>query len=183
MKLIKTVFDAVHWFERPLHEDERGGFSRLFCAQILVELGLNAQVVQMNHATNCLAGTLRGMHFQYPPGAETKTVSCVSGAVFDVVVDLRKQSPTCFQWHSFELAANRPSVLIIPPGFAHGYLTLQDDSQLIYTHSASYQPELEAALRYDDPALAIHWPSQVKVISKRDLNHALMGDDFQGIQL
>lgn len=183
MKLKEVAFKAVHWFERPCHQDERGSFSRLFCSDTFDQFGLETQIVQLNQATNARAGTLRGMHYQIPPAAETKYVTCISGSVWDVVADLRQGSPTYLSWKAFELAAELPSVLVIPPGFAHGYLTLADDSHLIYGHTASYQPELEAAIRFDDPAVGIDWPNAPAVISNRDQEHPMISKQFEGVAL
>ena len=145
--------------------------------------GLNSQIAQINYATNTHKNTLRGMHYQQPPAAETKYISCIAGSIFDVVVDLRKGSETFLQWHGVELTATKPSLLVLPPGFAHGYLTLDANSHLIYGHSACYQPDLEAALRFDDPRLSIRWPEKAQVISDRDRHHRLISDAFEGVSL
>ncbi len=183
MELIERVFDSVCWFKRPQFSDNRGDFSRLFCAEQMSQYQQDSAAVQINFASNHKALTLRGMHYQLPPAAESKTIACIAGRVFDVVVDLRRDSKTFLQWHSFELNANEPTSLVIPAGFAHGYLTLEENSQLIYCHSHAYQPELEAALSYADPRLQIAWPEQPAVISERDLNHPKLTDDFKGLSV
>ncbi len=183
MKLTQRLFDDVLLLERPFHEDERGVFSRLFCQQSMNELGLDSRIVQINYASNLQQGTLRGMHFQHPPAAETKYVSCVSGQLFDVVVDLRVGSSTFLQWQSVVLDAEEPSVLAIPAGFAHGYQTLSAQSVLIYGHTANYQPQFEAGLRFDDPQLAIEWPQPVTMTSPRDQQHPLLDESFEGVQV
>lgn len=149
--------------------DERGMFARAFCAQEFADHGLCADVVQTNLSINHRAGTLRGLHYQVPPAAETKLVRCVRGAFYDVVVDLRTESPTYLEHVGVELSAANRRALHVPEGCAHGFLTLVDDTEAIYQVSEFYAPGTEGGVRYDDPALHIAWPREVAVISDKDL--------------
>ena len=162
--------------------DDRGFLSRLFCQEELAA-GWIWPIRQINYTATATSGTVRGMHFQIPPKAEAKLVSCIRGAVWDVAVDVRKDSPTLLQWHAEELSAANRRALLIPPGFAHGFQTLQPDSELIYLHSEAYDSDLERALNPQDPMLAIPWPLDVSNISPRDLAHPMLGADFSGVPL
>ncbi|WP_110032834.1 dTDP-4-dehydrorhamnose 3,5-epimerase family protein [Hoeflea marina] len=148
--------------------DDRGHFSRLFCAEELAEAGWTGPVAQVNHSVTGRAGTVRGLHLQRPPHAEMKLVSCIRGAVFDVAVDLRPGSPTRFTAVAAELSAENGLAMLVPEGFAHGFQALCDGCELIYLHSAGHSPGSEAGLRHDDPALAIAWPLPVALVSERD---------------
>ena len=126
---------------------------------------------------------MRGLHYQRPPAPEAKLVSCLRGAVWDVAVDLRANSPTFLQWHAQELSAHNHTALLIPPGFAHGFQALEDGAELLYVHSAPYTPACEGALNVHDPRLCITWPLPVHGLSPRDAAHPLLGADFEGIVL
>jgi dTDP-4-dehydrorhamnose 3,5-epimerase len=169
--------------ERKVIGDERGFLSRVFCAGDLHEAGWVWPVSQINHSLTKVRGTVRGMHFQSPPVAEAKLVSCLRGVVWDVAVDLRRDSPTFLQWHAEELTAANRRALLIPPGFAHGFQALEPDSELVYVHSTPYSPSHEGALNPRDPCLAIRWPLDVAAISEKDANSQMIGPDFQGITL
>jgi dTDP-4-dehydrorhamnose 3,5-epimerase len=169
--------------ERQHLGDPRGFLSRLFCADELAEAGWNGQVAQINHTLTRQRGAVRGMHFQHPPHAETKLVSCLRGAVFDVAVDLRKGSPTFLRWHALELSAENRLALLIPAGFAHGFQALSDDCELLYVHSAPYAASAERGLDPRDPALAIAWPLAISEMSERDAGHPPVGPDFKGVTL
>ncbi|MCX8004029.1 MAG: dTDP-4-dehydrorhamnose 3,5-epimerase [Burkholderiaceae bacterium] len=151
----------------PRH-DERGHFARLLCEQELERQGLQGRFVQVNSGFSPRAGTLRGLHFQQPPHAEVKIARCTRGAVFDVAVDLRPDSPTFCRWVGVELRPEVPTLLYVPEGCAHGYLTLADDTELVYFTSRPYAPEAARGVRYDDPAFGIRWPVPVRVISQAD---------------
>jgi dTDP-4-dehydrorhamnose 3,5-epimerase len=152
------------------HEDERGFFARVWDGEEFAARGLDAHVSQSSIAYNHLAGTLRGLHFQVVPFAETKLVRCTRGAIWDVVVDLRHDSPTFLEWAGVELSADNRRTLYVPEEFAHGYQTLVDASEVWYQMSAPYAPEAARGLRWDDPKLAIDWPPvERRVISERDL--------------
>lgn len=154
--------------------DARGFISRLFCAEELMEAGWNKPIAQINHTYTARRGTVRGLHYQTPPHAEIKLVSCVRGEVYDVAVDLRIDSPTYLQWQAEILSADNGYALLIPEGFAHGFQTLVDDCEMLYLHSAAYAPEAESGLRADDPYLNITWPLKIAEISARDRAHPLL---------
>jgi dTDP-4-dehydrorhamnose 3,5-epimerase len=151
--------------------DARGFLERLFCADDLAPAGWTGAIAQINHTFTAERGTVRGMHFQRAPHAETKLVSCLVGAVWDVAVDLRPDSPTYLQWHAEELSADNHRALLIPPGCAHGFQTLSDDVQMLYCHSQAYAPHSEGGLHPQDPRLGIQWPLPVHGLSPRDASH------------
>jgi dTDP-4-dehydrorhamnose 3,5-epimerase len=149
-------------------EDSRGFFSRGWCRKEFEKNGLTAEIKQINVSYNRDAGTLRGLHLQQEPFAEAKTVRCTSGAIFDVAVDMREASPGYLQWCGIELSASNHRSLYVPEGFAHGYLTLTPDTEVMYGVSEFYAPGAESGMRYDDPAIGIRWPAEVVVISDKD---------------
>jgi dTDP-4-dehydrorhamnose 3,5-epimerase len=168
-----VIFTETHLagafvIELERREDDRGFFARTFCQHEFAEHGLEPVIVQANVAFNKRRGTLRGMHFQYPPAAETKYVTCPRGGVLDVIVDLRPDSPTWLQHLSVELTAANRRGLLVPPLFAHGYQTLTDDAEVTYLVSEYFTPESERGVRYDDPAIGIRWPLPVAAISEKD---------------
>ncbi len=165
-----------------IFRDHRGEFARLFCAKELAEIQGDRPIVQINHSLTRAVGAVRGLHFQHPPAAEAKWVRCLSGRVFDVMVDLRRGSPTFLSWHAVELSAAAANAVFIPEGCAHGFQVLQPESMLLYLHSAPYAPEHEGGVRWDDPRIGIDWPMPVKDISERDRNHPLLAVDFEGIE-
>lgn len=168
MRIHTTNLAGVHELEVEPIYDERGYFVRLYDRDLFLELGLPGDVMQTSLSHNPLLGTLRGLHWQAPPGIETKLVRAVRGRAFDVVVDTRPESPTFGQWQSFELSASAGRALFIPERCAHGFLTLEADTQILYQMSEGYRPELVRALRWDDPELDIHWPLAPRSISRRD---------------
>jgi dTDP-4-dehydrorhamnose 3,5-epimerase len=137
--------------------------------------------VQVNHSVTRRRGTIRGLHFQRPPAAEWKLIRCLRGHVFDVAVDLRAGSPTFGRWHVALLSADNQRQILIPPGCAHGFQTLADDSELLYQHSAAYDPDLEDGVRHDDPHLAIAWPEPATSVSPRDLGLPALDGRFEGV--
>jgi dTDP-4-dehydrorhamnose 3,5-epimerase len=149
-------------------EDERGYFARLWCDEEFSGQGLAGRVRQINTGYSTHAGTLRGMHLQRSPYEEAKVVRCVRGAVFDVAVDVRPGSPTHKQWVGVELTADNGRMLYVPAGCAHGYLTLVDSTELMYLTSAPYAPNSAVGVRYNDPAFAISWPAEIRVVSDAD---------------
>jgi dTDP-4-dehydrorhamnose 3,5-epimerase len=149
-------------------EDERGHFMRMFDVTEFAEHGLDARVAHMSVASNHVRGTVRGMHLQVRPHEEAKFVRCVRGRIQDVMVDVRAGSATCGQWCAVELSADDPVALFIPAGFAHGYITLEDDTDLEYLISAPYAPQASAGIRWDDPIIAIEWALPPVVVSSRD---------------
>jgi dTDP-4-dehydrorhamnose 3,5-epimerase len=179
----ETPIEGLKIIQRTLIGDTRGFLSRIFCAQELTSAGWLWPIAQINHTLTKIPGTVRGMHFQFPPRAEAKLVSCIRGAVWDVAVDIRRGSPTFLKWHAAELSAANQSALLIPPGFAHGFQTLEPESELLYLHSASYEPACEGALNPRDPSLAISWPSEISSISEKDSNRPMLDPSFQGVTL
>ena len=152
-------------------EDARGFFARTFCAREFAERGLAARFVQSSVSFNTRAGTLRGMHFQMPPHREVKLVRCTAGAIWDAIVDLRSGSPTRLRWYGTELSADNRRILYIPEGFAHGFITLQPNSEVFYEMSEFFAPQAAGGLRWNDPALAITWPKTPQVIAERDASY------------
>ena len=150
--------------------DERGFFARVFCEKEFAEAGLITRFVQVNNSTSADRGTLRGMHYQLSPKSETKVVRCVRGSLFDVVLDLRRESPTFGQSFGAELSAENRLMMYVPKGCAHGFLTLTDNSEVIYLVDEFYSPENERIVRFDDPKFRIEWPDEVRVISDKDRN-------------
>jgi dTDP-4-dehydrorhamnose 3,5-epimerase len=148
--------------------DDRGGFARSFCTEEFRKAGIEPTIVQINTSWSADKGTLRGLHYQLAPAQEGKLVRCVRGAVFDVAVDMRPDSPTFLQSFGARLDARDRLMMYSPPGCAHGYLTLTDDSEVIYSVSAAYRPELERGVRWNDPAFTVDWPIEPVVLSPKD---------------
>jgi dTDP-4-dehydrorhamnose 3,5-epimerase len=163
--------------------DNRGFLERLFCDEELKPLIGERRIRQVNLTMTARRGTIRGMHFQYPPSAEMKFVTCISGSIFDVAVDLRRNSPTFLRWHGEVLSDDSHSALVIPEGCAHGFQTLTDDCEILYLHTAPYAAAAEAGVHPRDPRLAIAWPETVTELSARDNSHAMLRDDFEGMVL
>ena len=162
------AFRGVTLLRAEVHADDRGTFRRVADLAELDGLGLDTAVSQVSIATNAARGTVRGMHYQVAPHEESKTVWCTRGEAFDVLVDLREDEPTYGHWLSVRLAADEPIAVFVPPGIAHGYQTLEDDTTLSYLISAPYAPESSRSLRFDDPTVGIAWPMPVTAISTRD---------------
>lgn len=168
MIFTETALPGAFVLDLERREDDRGWFARAFCRHELADHGLNPVIAQANIAYNRMAGTLRGMHFQFPPRAETKLVRCTRGAIVDIIVDLRPESPTFLQSVSVELSAENGRALYVPERFAHGYQTLVDGTETSYQVGEFYAPEAEGGLAYDDPRLGLEWPLPVAVISEKD---------------
>ncbi|HWK05333.1 MAG TPA: dTDP-4-dehydrorhamnose 3,5-epimerase [Puia sp.] len=181
MRFIPTPLAGAYIVEPEAFSDNRGWFMRVYCKNEFAAIGHTKEWVQMNHSFNNTRGTIRGLHFQPPPYEEIKLVRCIAGAVFDVIVDLRKDSPTLLQSYGVELSAANRKMIYIPGGFAHGFQVLKDNSELLYLHSGFYTPGAEGGMRYDDPVLDIKWPLPVSVISDRDAQHSLLTENFKGI--
>lgn len=169
--------------ERKPQGDERGAFCRMFCAEELACAGWQQPIVQINHTVTRQRGTVRGLHYQNPPHAEMKLVSCIRGEVWDVVVDLRRDSPTFLNWHAERLSAGNARALLIPQGFAHGFQALSDDVEMLYCHSATYEPDFEGGLNPADPLLLIDWPLPVAGLSPRDASHSRLTPAFAGLDV
>lgn len=168
MNFSETKLSGVFLIEPELHADDRGSFARSFCVDEFSDVGIDFHVVQANISFNKYAGTLRGLHYQSPPFAEAKIVSCTRGALYDVVVDLRSGSPTSGQWFATELNAENRNALYVPEGCAHGFQTLVDNTEVSYLMSERYATEAASGVRYDDPAIGIEWPLPVSSVSDRD---------------
>lgn len=181
--MIETPLADLRIIQRRPLGDERGYFERMFCLDELAPLLQDRRVVQINHTLTKTGGTVRGMHFQLPPCAETKFVSCIRGEVFDVAVDLRRNSPTFLSWYGQILTPERHNTMLIPEGFAHGFQTLKDDCELLYLHTAGYSPAAERGLNPCDPRLAITWPESITIMSSRDTGQPMLTPDFEGVVL
>lgn len=180
--IVPTPIAGLMLVQRQRLEDSRGFLSRFYCAEEFEALGVHQSIAQINHTLTRCRGAVRGMHFQLPPYVETKVVSCLHGEIFDVAVDLRKNSPTFLQWYGVVLSAKNHCSLLIPQGFAHGFQALTDDCELIYLHTAAYQPAAEGAVNANDPRLAIAWPLNITEMSDRDRAHPLLAAEFEGIE-
>ena len=176
-----TFINGLYVIELDLFRDERGWFARTFCKEEFKKAGFDNEWVQMNHSFTIQKGTLRGMHFQFPPYSEIKMVRCIAGSVFDVAIDLRKNSATFLQWFGIEISAENKKMILIPDGFAHGFQTLQNNCELIYHHTNFYTLEAEGGIKYNDPGIGIKWPLPVNEISKKDDNYAYLKENFKGI--
>lgn len=183
MQFIETHLSGVFTIKLDFLTDDRGFFARTFCKKEFSNFGFNVEFVQFNHSFNLAKGTIRGMHYQKPPFAETKLIRCVQGSVYDVAIDLRKDSPTYLQYFGTELSSSNINSIIIPEGFAHGFQTLEDNTSLIYHHSNYYTPNTEEGIRYDDPKINIQWQLPPVNISQRDLTHPFISTNFQAISL
>tara|TARA_B100000780_G_scaffold264088_1_gene218454 strand:+ start:5303 stop:5878 length:576 start_codon:yes stop_codon:yes gene_type:complete len=168
MKLEKTPIADLFVLHRPIRKDERGSFSRLFGEDDIANAGRPTSIVHVNTSTSVEAGTLRGVHFQYPPFSEAKVVACTSGSIWDVGIDLRPDSPTRFQWFGAVLTPDNGQSMIVPEGFGHAFITLEPNSTAVYAISSVYAIEHESGICFDDPLLNIDWPIKPSVVSDKD---------------
>jgi dTDP-4-dehydrorhamnose 3,5-epimerase len=171
MRLVERPLAAAALLATEPHEDERGYFARAFCRETLARLGFDCAIAQANHSFSAKARTLRGLHFQVGRAAETKLVQCIAGAIFDVIVDVRPNSRTLGRWRGMELSAANRRLLVVPPGFAHGFLTLTDHTLVTYLVTEAYEPSLDRGVAFDDPVIGIDWPVPPLVVSARDRGH------------
>jgi len=174
LKFTPTPLVGAYIVELERIEDERGFFARSFCQDEFRKHGLKPAIAQCNVSWNRKRGTLRGLHTQAAPHEEAKVVRCTLGAIWDVIVDLREASPTRWRWHALELNVDNRLAFYVPAGFAHGFQTLADDSEVLYQMSESYHPDLARGLRWDDPKLGIRWPLADPILSPRDRSYALL---------
>ena len=181
MNIRPTALPGVLLVDTAPVVDQRGAFSRYFCDRELAAPLGQRRIVQINHSRTREIGAVRGLHYQHPPHAEMKFVRCLRGRVWDVAVDLRRNSPSFLQWHAEELSPERATMLVIPEGCAHGFQVLEPDSELLYLHTAHYEKTAEGGIRHDDPLVGIHWPLAVTDLSERDRRHPLLDHAFQGI--
>jgi len=174
MRFTETKLQGAYIVELERREDSRGFFARAFCQKEFAAHGLKPLIAQANVAYNLKKGTLRGMHFQFPPAAETKLVRCTRGAILDIIVDLRAESPTYLQHIAVELNEENGRALYVPERFAHGYQTLNDNTETSYQVGEFYAPDYESGLMHDDPRLGLEWPLPVAVISDKDQKFELL---------
>lgn len=179
MKFSQTKLSGAYVVELEKREDSRGFFARTFCANEMTEHGLESKIVQTNMSRTMKKGTVRGMHFQTTPHQETKLVRCTRGSIYDVIIDIRPDSPTYKQWFGVELSAQNHTMLFVPRDFAHGFITLEDDCEVMYEVSEFYSPGFEGGIRYNDPAINIEWPIPVSDVSEKDASHP----DFKEVSL
>lgn len=172
MKLQSTPIDDLFVLERPIRSDQRGYFARLYGKDELEAAGRSTEAFHVNSSMSMKKGTLRGIHFQYPPFAEEKIVSCITGRLWDVAVDLRPKSKTQFEWYGVELTPTNGKSLIIPRGFGHAFITLEEQTTVLYVVSTQYNVEFESGARFDDPLLNINYPLAPAVLSDKDKNWA-----------
>jgi len=179
--VVHTPLEGLKLILRNPIGDSRGYLERLFCADELGSLMAGRRIMQVNHTLTARRGAVRGMHFQYPPHAECKLVTCLRGEVFDVAVDVRQGSPTFLQWHAQVLGAGSHKTLLIAEGFAHGFQTLTADCEMVYLHTAAFQAGAEGGLNPQDSRLAIDWPQPITELSPRDAAHPMVDKDFRGL--
>jgi dTDP-4-dehydrorhamnose 3,5-epimerase len=182
-EFIPTALPGLFVIRRRRIEDSRGFLSRFYCADEFAATGFDKPLSQINVTLTRTRGAVRGMHFQRPPHAEGKIVSCLRGEVFDVAVDVRRHSSTLLRWHAEILSSANERALLIPEGFAHGFQALTDDCELLYLHTAAFEPSAEAALNAVDPRLAIAWPLDITEMSDRDRRHPMVAPEFEGLQV
>ena len=171
MKFIETPLKGAYIIELDKRGDERGFFARTFCKKEFVDVGLNNEIAQINNSLSADKGTLRGMHYQLHPKAEDKIIRCISGEIFDVIIDLRQDSQTYCKWYGIELNSENRKMIYIPQGFAHGFISLKENTEIFYLVTEFYSPELERGIRWNDPKFNIHWPIEPHIISDKDNNH------------
>lgn len=182
MRIETTPIAGVHRVRQPYAVDARGAFARLYCEHALAALLGERRIVQINGSLTREAGTVRGLHFQHAPHAEMKFVRCLRGRAWDVAVDLRAGSPTLLRWHAEVISAHDGLMLALPEGVAHGFQALEADTELLYLHTAAYEPLSEGGVHCQDPRLGIDWPLPVRGLSPRDQAHALIAPDFAGVK-
>lgn len=181
LRIIATPLSNLTVIEREPLRDARGFLERLYCAGELSGLPGPVAIAQINLTLTERSGTVRGMHYQISPHSEAKFVSCLRGRVFDVAVDLRRGSPTFLRWHGLELSSDNHRTLYIPPGFAHGLQTLQDDCEMLYLHTTPYNAQAERGLHPEDARIGIAWPAHIAELSSRDAKAAYLDAAFAGI--
>ena len=183
MKVHPTSIQGVYLAETFPSKDRRGLFYRAFCEHELALILQGRRICQINISQTAAVGAIRGLHYQNPPHAEMKLIRCLRGRVWDVALDLRQGSATLLKWHSEELSAENARMMIIPEGCAHGFQVLEPDSEMLYLHTAPYDPSSEGSVRYDDPAVSITWPLAATDISQRDVVHRFLNQGFGGIKI
>ena len=180
---LDTPLEGLKIIERKTFGDTRGFLSRIFCAEQLQSAGWTKPISQINQTLTKKKGTVRGLHFQNAPYSEMKLVSCLQGEIYDIAVDIRRNSPTFLKWYAQRLSSENCRALLIPEGFAHGFQTLSDDCELIYLHTAPYVREVEAGIHPKDPCLSIQWPLDFYEMSERDSTQPFLNTLFRGIEV
>ncbi len=183
LAITPTPFSDVYVIDTSAFVDNRGIFARWFCIQEMDEIMHGEQIVNVNFSKTVKKGAIRGMHFQFPPHSEIKMVRCIHGKIHDVVVDLRKNSPTFLQHFSIDLSEDNMKLLFIPKGFAHGFQTMEDNSEIMYLVTEFYDPNHESGLNPLDPSLNINWPEKLTDISDKDRNRPLINLNFSGVDI
>jgi dTDP-4-dehydrorhamnose 3,5-epimerase len=183
LKVLQRYFKDAFVIELEPFVDYRGMFARIFCQNEMEQIGVRKSIKQINHSLTLKKGAVRGMHFQFPPKSEIKIVRCLQGSVFDVMIDLRSGSDTFLGWHGEILSVKNQRMTVIPEGFAHGFQTLEENSELLYLHTEFYSPKHESGIRFDDSMINISWPLEVTDVSEKDRKYPLLAEDFKGIQL
>lgn len=178
MEFISTPLTGAYLIELNKKNDDRGFFARFFCVEEFKKVGLEYAFIQVNNSLSHLKGTLRGMHYQLHPKSETKIIRCIKGSLYDVIVDLRPESVTFGQSFGCELSANNRRMMYVPQGFAHGFVTLEDETEVIYMVSESYSPQHERGIRWNDPYFNIAWATKPIIISEKDLSHPDFNKEF-----
>lgn len=176
MKVTPQKLAGVYLIEPVVHEDHRGFFMESYHEELLQQHGIHVRFVQDNQSLSVESGVLRGMHYQLQPKAQTKLVRVLSGAIYDVVLDIRRDSPTFGQWQGFTLSADNKQQLLVPKGFAHGFCTLTPNTQVFYKVDAYYAPEQDRGILWNDPALNIEWPVHSPILSEKDRKHPVLTD-------
>ncbi|MBN8852365.1 MAG: dTDP-4-dehydrorhamnose 3,5-epimerase [Sphingobacteriales bacterium 50-39] len=183
MKFLPAGLPGAFIVEPEPYADTRGWFARMYCRKEFASIGYDMEWVQMNQSYTKQEGSIRGLHFQLPPYQEIKLVRCIVGRVWDVIVDVRQDSPGFLKWVGLELSAANKRALYIPAGFAHGFQTLTDDCEMLYCHSMEYIPGYESGIRFDDPAVGVDWQLPMTMISDKDKRLPLLTDQFKGIKI
>lgn len=182
MKFHETPLVGAFTIEQEKIGDERGFFSRLFCQKEFFAAGLKTEFLQINNSFSARVGAIRGLHYQLAPNAEVKVMRCVRGAIYDVIIDLRPDSATYLQWFGAELCAENRLMMYVPRGFAHGFLSLTDNVEVVYMASAFYSPERERGLRWNDPIIDIEWPIEPVEVSTKDQNWPDFDPEWHGVE-
>lgn len=183
MRFLTTPLEGAYQIELDKRGDDRGFFARVFCEMEFGAAGLGTRFAQINNSLTLKKGTLRGLHYQLPPAAEVKVVRVITGALWDVIVDLRADSLTYLEWHGVELTEDNRSMLYVPRGFAHGFITLTDNNvEAFYLNSHVYSPDAERGLRWNDSALGIDWPSEPRDTSDKDRQWSNLNPEFHGLE-
>jgi dTDP-4-dehydrorhamnose 3,5-epimerase len=183
MKFNNLGIEGLYLVELEPFSDDRGFFVRSYCDKVLEQINVTKPIKQINHSLTSTVGAIRGMHYQDSPHAEIKMVRCISGEVFDIAIDLRRGSDTFLQWHGEYLSAENFKMMVIPEGFAHGFQVIKQNTELLYLHTASYTPEAESGVLFNDEKIGIEWPLQVTDISDRDLKHKMITKEFEGVNI